>query len=130
MNTDFDVIGNKPDVNGEAERVRLAVLRLLEHKPSLSQREVSRALGLSLGKTNYLLRALLDKGWIKMRNFRRSDSKLAYAYLLTPSGVSHKLDLTRRFLARKESEFELLQRTIGALRSELASSARWADDYR
>jgi EPS-associated MarR family transcriptional regulator len=119
MNTIVEGIRTKPDLNEEVEGVHLAVLRLLEQQPSLSQREVSRMLGLSLGKTNYLLRALLDKGSIKMRNFKRSDNKLAYAYLLTPSGMRHKLDLTRRFLVRKENEFAMLERTIGALRTEL-----------
>lgn len=102
-----------------AESARLAVLRLLDKRPEMSQRELSQALGLSLGKTHYVLHALLDKGWIKVRNFRRSDRKLAYSYLLTPAGLRSKLALTRAFLARKEREFTDLQETIARLRGEL-----------
>lgn len=104
----------------EADAARLQVLRVLDKQPTLSQRELSAELGLSLGKTHYLLRALLDRGLVKARNFRRSDRKLAYAYLLTPAGMKEKLRLTRRFLARKEIEFEQLQVTIATLRDELA----------
>jgi EPS-associated MarR family transcriptional regulator len=103
----------------DADAAQLALLRLLEKQPELSQRDLSEALNLSLGKTHYLLRALLDKGLVKVRNFRRSDHKLAYAYLLTPAGMRAKLNLTRTFLARKEAEFESLQHTIAALRREL-----------
>src|SRR4051812_21436535 len=77
---------------------QLQVLRLLAARPDISQRELSKALGVSLGKTHYVLHALLDKGLIKARNFRRSDNKLAYAYLLTPTGVRERLRMTRRFL--------------------------------
>jgi EPS-associated MarR family transcriptional regulator len=104
----------------DADAAQLALLRLLEKQPELSQRDLSEALNLSLGKTHYLLRALLDKGLVKVRNFRRSDQKLAYAYLLTPAGLRAKLTLTRAFLARKEAEFESLQQTIALLRRELA----------
>jgi EPS-associated MarR family transcriptional regulator len=97
----------------------LAVLRLLTERPEISQRELSIALGLSLGKTHYTLRALLDRGLVKAGNFRRSDRKLAYAYLLTPAGMTEKLRLTRGFLRRKEAEFEHLQTTIAALRAEV-----------
>lgn len=103
---------------------RLAVLRLLAGNPAMSQRELSQALGLSLGKTHYLLHALLDKGWLKAQNFRRSDNKLAYAYLLTPSGLLHKASLTRRFLARKEQEFSALEAAIDDLRAELEQETR------
>ena len=98
---------------------RLSLLRLLAEQPAISQRELSSALGLSLGKTHYVLHALLDKGLVKARNFRRSDRKLAYAYLLTPAGLREKLALMRRFLVRKEAEFETLQHTIASLRAEL-----------
>lgn len=106
--------------HGDAEGARLAVLHVLERRPDMSQRELSEALGLSLGKTHYVLRALVDKGLLKVGNFRRSDKKLAYAYVLTPSGLREKLRLTRRFLARKEREFVSLQGTIESLRRELA----------
>lgn len=97
----------------------LDALRLLAERPDLSQRQLSKALGLSLGKTHYVLHALLDKGLVKIRNFKRNDNKLAYAYLLTPKGMKEKLHLTRTFLARKESEFELLRDTIEKLRQEV-----------
>lgn len=109
--------------HGDAEAARLAVLRALAEQPDLSQRALSAALGLSLGKTHYVLHALLDKGLVKVRNFRLSDRKLSYAYVLTPSGMSEKFRLTMRFLARKEAEFEALQRTIAALRMELRHEA-------
>jgi len=100
----------------------LAAMRLLSVDPELSQRQLSRALGLSLGKTHYVLHALLDKGLVKIRNFRRNDNKLAYAYLLTPKGMKEKLVLTREFLVHKEAEFETLQRTIEQLRVELRNA--------
>ena len=107
------------DVPQDPETAKLAVLRLLESDPSLTQRGLSQALGLSLGKTHYVLHALLDKGLVKIGNFRRSDRKLAYAYLVTPSGLREKLRLTRSFLVRKEAEFDQLQSMIADLRAEL-----------
>jgi EPS-associated MarR family transcriptional regulator len=106
----------------DREASRLAVLRLLAHQPGLSQRDLSRALGVSLGKTHYVLHALLDKGLLKARNFRRSDNKIAYAYVLTPRGISEKLRMTRSFLHRKEAEFDALRQTIDGLRGELENS--------
>ncbi|MCE9659467.1 MAG: MarR family EPS-associated transcriptional regulator [Burkholderiales bacterium] len=100
----------------------LEALRRLQEQPHLTQRELSRALGLSLGKTHYLLHALLDKGLVKAQNFKRNDKKLSYAYLLTPKGLREKLSLTRSFLARKEAEFDLLQATIARLRQEVQHS--------
>ncbi len=105
--------------HGDAEAARLAVLRLLQQRPDMSQRELSEALGLSLGKAHYVLHSLLDRGLVKAGNFRRSGNKLAYAYVLTPNGLREKLRLTRAFLQRKEVEFEQLQHTIAALKSEL-----------
>ena len=107
----------------DGDAARLEVLRLLAQRPQLSQRELSQALGLSLGKTHYVLHALLDKGLVKARNFRRSDRKIAYAYLLTPAGLREKLRLTRAFLSRKEAEFERLQTTIAELRAEVNGAA-------
>lgn len=105
--------------DGDVESTRLALLRLLEARSNMSQRDLSRALGLSLGKTHYVLHALLDRGLVKVGNFHRSNSKLAYAYLLTPSGMRAKVRLTKAFLARKEAEFKTLQRTIALLRREI-----------
>lgn len=99
----------------------LELLRVLEQHPEYSQRELSKALGVSLGKTHYLLKALLGKGWVKAKNFKRSDNKFGYLYVLTPTGVSQRLRLTHAFLARKESEYQMLQTEIATLRKELVS---------
>jgi EPS-associated MarR family transcriptional regulator len=99
----------------------LELLRLLEQHPEYSQRQMSSALGVSLGKAHYLLKALLDKGWVKARNFKRSANKAGYLYVLTPNGVRQRLHLTRAFLARKEREYDELQAQIAALRAELAA---------
>ncbi|WP_368643561.1 MarR family EPS-associated transcriptional regulator [Castellaniella ginsengisoli] len=96
----------------------LKALRLLEANPDLSQRELAQALGISLGKTNYCVRALLDKGLIKMQNFRNSDNKLGYAYLLTPAGIAAKAELTHSFLKIKIREYENLKREIEQLQRE------------
>lgn len=114
------LIAPRPAEGQELDAARLEVLRLLEGQPDISQRELSAALGLSLGRTHFVLHALLDRGLVKMRNFQRSHRKLAYAYVLTPRGLSEKLRLTQRFLARKEAEYEALKKTIAALRQELA----------
>lgn len=101
----------------------LEVLRLLDSKPELSQRQLASSLGMSLGKVNYCLRALIEKGFVKAQNYRRSNNKLAYFYLLTPSGISAKAELTRHFLARKVREYEELQLEIERLRRESGSGA-------
>jgi MarR family transcriptional regulator, temperature-dependent positive regulator of motility len=99
----------------------LELLRLLEQHPEYSQRQLAAALGVSLGKTHYLLKALLGKGWVKAKNFQRSDNKLRYLYVLTPEGVRQRMQLTRSFLARKEREYEMLNSQIALLRQELAA---------
>ena len=101
------------------EENHLKVLRFLEVNPQLSQRDLADALGISLGKTNYCLKALLGKGFIKMQSFNKSQNKLAYAYLLTPTGITEKAGLTVRFLARKVAEFESLTLEIEELKSEV-----------
>lgn len=104
------------------EESYLQVLRLLQTNPRVNQRGLAEALGISLGKTNYCLKALLNKGLIKVQNFRSSDNKLAYTYLLTPAGIAEKANLTARFLKRKVSEYEALNQEIEQLRQELESS--------
>ncbi|WP_077036793.1 MarR family EPS-associated transcriptional regulator [Pelomonas sp. KK5] len=94
--------------------------KIAEQRPA-SQRALANQLGVSVGKINYCLRAVIDRGWVKVNNFRRADNKLAYSYLLTPSGAAAKLRLARAFLERKEREFELLQGEIANLRQELAN---------
>lgn len=94
------------------------LLCLLTHEPAASQRSLAERFGVSLGKVNYCLKALVDKGLVKAGNFRRSDNKIAYAYVLTPDGLEEKSRLTRAFLQRKLLEFELLQKEIEMLRRE------------
>lgn len=106
------------------ETAHYRILRLIEEQPELSQRELSRALGVSLGKAHYLLKALLEKGLVKAGNFRRSDNKLAYVYVLTPSGISAKLNLTKAFLLYKETEYEAAREEIERLREELGVAGR------
>ena len=101
------------------EEMRFKVLRALEQQPDLSQRQLADMLGVSLGKANYLLHALLDKGLLKARNFRNSQNKLAYAYLVTPGGLAEKAALTRGYLERKSQEYEALRDEIERLRAEL-----------
>ena len=112
---------NKPDPDPETpdERLELAVMRVVAESPAASQRSLALALGISLGKTNFLLRELLKKGLVKAENFRRSDNKLAYLYLLTPTGVLAKARLTQIYLQRKEAEYERLQHEIALLRQEV-----------
>jgi MarR family transcriptional regulator, temperature-dependent positive regulator of motility len=105
------------------EDLDLELLRQLNAQPEASQRKLAQGLGVSVGKLNYCLRALVDRGWVKANNFRRSDNKWAYAYLLTPRGMSAKLRLTSQFLQRKEREFEALQSQIEALRIEARNPA-------
>lgn len=101
----------------------LELLRLIEQHPEYSQRQLSVAMGVSLGKTHYVLKALLDKGLVKAQNFRRSDRKIGYLYVLTPQGIRERLALTKVFLARKEREFAILQSEIGRLREELTNES-------
>ncbi len=104
------------------EDTHLKVLRLLEATPQMNQRDLAQALGVSLGKTNFCLKALLDKGLLKMQNFQNNKQKLAYAYLLTPKGIAEKAALTNRFLKRKMEEYVLLKAEIEALKQESAGS--------
>lgn len=97
------------------------MLKALEVNPNLSQRQLASQLGISVGKANYCIKALIDKGWVKARNFQNSNNKLAYAYVLTPSGIRCKSQLTMRFLEHKRREFEALRREIAVLSEELGS---------
>ena len=95
------------------------VMRILEEKPDITQREIAQKLGISTGGLNYALNALIDKGWVKIHNFSESNNKFGYVYLLTPSGVAEKVSLTSRFLQRKLQEYEEMKAEIESLRSEL-----------
>jgi EPS-associated MarR family transcriptional regulator len=120
MNTEISSTPLTRTSNSELDSAAaLYALRLLAERPELSQRQLSKEMGLSLGKTHYVLHALLDKGLVKIKNFKRNDNKLAYAYLLTPKGMKAKLSLTRTFLAQKEAEFESLKATIAWLKKEV-----------
>ena len=102
----------------------LELLRLLEQHPEHSQRQLAGALGVSLGKTHYLLKALLAKGWVKAQNFKRSDHKTGYLYVLTTRGITQRMLLTQAFLVRKEREYEMLKSQIALLREELAAQTK------
>ena len=95
------------------------ILKILKDNPKMTQRQMAKELGLSLGKTNYVVRALVDKGWVKLTNFKRSDNKLGYIYLLTPEGVSEKSVLAQNFLKRKSEEYHKLKIEIEMLKNEL-----------
>ena len=97
----------------------LKALKILEANPELTQRELAAELGVSLGKTHYLVKSLVDIGLVKLDNFQRSNNKWGYAYLLTPAGVAEKAAITVRFLARKQEEYKRLEREIQELRSEV-----------
>ena len=102
------------------ESLRYRALRLLEHSPHLTQRELARELGVGVGKVNFLLKALAEKGYLVLGNFQRGDQKLKkLAYLLTPEGLQHRLALTRGYLERKTRQYEALQAELASLRAEL-----------
>ncbi len=105
------------------DELRLRILRLLAERPELSQRELAQKLGLSLGKTNYCLRALIDRGWIKVNNFRTSQNKLGYAYVLTGRGLQAKLSAAARFLKHRQAEYARLEQEIEELRQEIGDAS-------
>jgi len=102
-----------------SDEYRYKILKELQSNPDLSQRELARRLGISLGKTNFCLKALIEKGLIKAGNFKRSDDKAKYLYLLTPKGIEDKALLTHHFLQRKLQEHEALTLEIESLRQEV-----------
>ena len=104
------------------QEAHFRVLRLLEHNPQMNQRDLAAAAGVSLGKTNYCINALLEKGLIKVQNFKSSKRKLTYAYLLTPAGIAEKAALTQRFLMRKMEEYDALKAEIEQLKQEAADN--------
>lgn len=100
------------------DEYRYKILKLVEVNPEISQRELAQALGISLGKANFCLKALVDVGLVKVSNFKNNKNKLAYMYLLTPSGIEEKALITLRFLKSKTQEYEVLQQQIEELRAE------------
>lgn len=104
------------------EDTHFRLLRLLETRSELSQRDLARELGASVGKINYCLNALIDKGLIKARNFKNNRNKLGYLYVLTPRGIDSKATITLQFLQRKMAEYETLKVEIALLERELAAA--------
>ena len=100
------------------EELRYQLLKKLEQNPSMTQRELAEELGMSLGKANYCLKSLVEKGWVKAGNFRRKKNKLSYAYLLTPKGLEEKARVTLSFLKRKQREYDMLKEELKTLREE------------
>jgi EPS-associated MarR family transcriptional regulator len=101
------------------EEARYRLLSFLHDHPEASQREVASALGMSVGKVNYCLKALIEKGWIKARNFKNSRNKAGYIYALTPKGIEEKLDVTVAFLRRKMKEYDEIAQDIERLRADV-----------
>ena len=100
------------------------VLKLIESKPEITQRELAKELGVSVGKANYFLKALIDKGWLKAKNFKNSNKKLAYFYILTPSGLEEKTKITVNFLKRKMNDYEALKKEIAILKDEVNNTIK------
>jgi EPS-associated MarR family transcriptional regulator len=100
------------------DEYRYRILKLLENNPAASQREIARELGVSLGRVNYCLQALVEKGLIKVNNFRQNESKRAYLYFLTPKGMKEKARVTVRFLKLKLDEYESVKREVAELQRE------------
>jgi EPS-associated MarR family transcriptional regulator len=103
------------------DEVKYHLLKLLEKDPNMSQRAISKEMGISLGKVNYCLHALIDKGIIKAKNFYKNKNKTAYTYFLTPKGIEEKGRITYRFLQAKLSEYEQLKAEIEEIRKEASS---------
>lgn len=106
-----------------SEETNFRILRILAKRPDISQRDLAEELGVSLGKVNYCLRALLQKSWVKAQNFRNSSNKIAYAYLLTPAGIEAKARLTITFLRIKKAEYESIRREIDHLQLEVEAQS-------
>ena len=99
----------------------LKILKCIQANSEISQRQLAQELGVSVGKVNYCLRALIDKGFVKAGNFKRSPNKMAYLYLLTPTGIEEKASLTTRFLKRKIAEHEQITQEIEQLKRDVQS---------
>jgi len=98
------------------------VMKEIESEDLMTQRDIAENLGFSLGKVNYLMKSLTEKGLIKLENFKNSKNKSAYRYILTPEGIRHKIFITKEFLKRKEVEYVLMQREIEELKREIGDN--------
>ena len=108
-----------PNPQKMTEDTHYQVLKILEQNPQISQRELAKEMGVSLGKVNYCLKALIEKGHVKAENFRKSDNKVAYLYLLTPKGIKAKARITASYLQRKLEEYSVLRSEIEGLLAEV-----------
>jgi EPS-associated MarR family transcriptional regulator len=109
------------------QELEYRALKILEQQPDLTQRQLAVELGVSLGKTHYLVKSLIDVGWVKLDNFQRSDNKWGYAYLLTPMGIIEKAAITARFLVRKQREHTQLQQEITELQEEVRQQQNFSN---
>ena len=109
------------------QELEYRALKLLEQQPDLTQRQLAEELGVSLGKAHYLVKSLIDVGWVKLDNFQRSDNKWGYAYLLTPMGIVEKAAITARFLLRKQREYTQLQQEIAELQEEVRQQQNFSN---
>ena len=105
----------------QQEDTYFRVMRILQNNPDLTQRELAEKLGISVGGLNYCLKALVEKGLVKMKNFASAKNKFGYVYVLTPSGIAEKAEITHRFLKRKMDEYDALKAEIQALKYECES---------
>lgn len=106
------------------DEISYKILKRLEENPDMSQRQLAEEMGVSVGKINYCIKALIQVGLVKMANFARSNNKAGYAYVLTPKGVSEKAQVTKRFLSNKINQYEKLRREIAVLKSEIQNDSR------
>ena len=109
------------------QELEYRALKILEQQPDLTQRQLAEELGVSLGKTHYLVKSLIDVGWVKLDNFQRSGNKWGYAYLLTPMGIVEKAAITARFLVRKQREHTQLQEEIAQLQEEVRQQQNFSN---
>ncbi|PLX50518.1 MAG: MarR family EPS-associated transcriptional regulator [Desulfobulbaceae bacterium] len=100
---------------------RYRILKIIQEQPQISQRDLARIMGISLGKANYCLQALVKVGMVKIKNFRNSHNKSAYLYKLTPRGIEEKAQVTQAFLKRKLAEYEIIRQEIAELKADVAA---------
>ena len=109
----------KPISMTNQDEIHLKLMRLIEQNNQLSQRQLAEEMGVSLGKINYCLKAIVEKGWVKANNFKNSEHKSAYLYLLTPKGAEEKVKIAKRFLERKLQEYEDIKLQIEEIQNEI-----------
>jgi EPS-associated MarR family transcriptional regulator len=110
-----DIVAAQPGGSVQNQQSKCQLLKSLEDNPGLTQRQLSKELGISLGKVNYCLQSLIQKGLVKMNNFKNNENKLQYSYLLTPKGIEEKAKLTVEFLRRQAKEYEALKKEVEKL---------------